>query len=42
MYRGKLKSLEITESRKLRGNVDQPFGPKRVFSCINIQDKFLL
>ena len=36
-----VKILEIIESRKLRGNVDDLFGLKRLFSCINIPDKFL-
>ena len=36
----KVKTFEIIESRKLRGNVDDPFGLKRFFSCINISDKF--
>ena len=37
----KVKILEITESRKPRGNTDNPFGLKRFFSCINILDEFL-
>ena len=37
----KVKIPEIIESRKLRGNVDDPFGLKRFFSYINIPDKFL-
>ena len=37
----KVKILEIIESRKLRGNVEYPFGLKRFFSYINIPDKFL-
>ena len=37
----KVKILEIIESRKLRENVDDLFGLKRLFSCINIPDKFL-
>ena len=37
----KVKILEIIESRKLRGSVDDPFGLKRFFSYINIPDKFL-
>ena len=36
----KVKTFEIIESRKLRGNVHDPFGLKRFFSCINISDKF--
>ena len=35
------KIFEIIESRKPRGNVDDPFCLKRLFSCINIADKFL-
>ena len=37
----KVKICEINESRKTRGNVDDLFGPKKLFSCINIPDKFL-
>ena len=37
----KVKIFEIIESRKFRENVDDPFGLKRLFSCINIPDKFL-
>ena len=37
----KVKILEIIESRKLRGNVDDPFGLKRFFPYINIPDKLL-
>ena len=37
----KVKIFEIIESRKLGGNVDDAFGLKRLFSCINIPDKFL-
>ena len=37
----KVKILEIIESRKLRGNADDPFRLKRFFSYINIPDKFL-
>ena len=36
----KVKIFEITESRKLRGNIDDQFGLKKFFSCINIPDKF--
>ena len=35
------KIFEIIESSKPRENVDDPFGLKRLFSCINIADKFL-
>ena len=35
------KIFKIIESKKPRGNVDDPFGLKRLFSCINIADKFL-
>ena len=31
----KIKIFEIIKSRKVRGNVDDPFGLKRIFSCIN-------
>ena len=41
MYMRKLINFEIIEQTKLRGNVDDPFGLKRLFSCINIPDKFL-
>ena len=37
----KVKILEIIESRKLRGNVDDPFVLKRFFSYISIPHKFL-
>ena len=37
----KVKIFEIIESRKLRGNADDPFGLNRLFTCINIPDKFL-
>ena len=37
----KVKIFERIESRKLRGNVDDPLDLKKVFSCINISDKFL-
>ena len=37
----KVKIFEIIESRKARGNTDNPFGLKMFFSCINIPDKFL-
>ena len=36
----KVKIFEITESRKPRGNTDNPFGLKRVFSCKNIPDNY--
>ena len=35
----KIKIFEIIESRKPRGNVDDPFGLKRFFPFINIPDK---
>ena len=35
------KIFEIIESNKPTGNVDDPFGLKRLFSCINMADKFL-
>ena len=31
----------MIESRQLRGNVDDPFGLEKFFSCVNIPDKFL-
>ena len=37
----KVKIFEIIESRKARGNTDNPFGLKMFFFCINIPDKFL-
>ena len=37
----KVKIFEIIESRQPRGNTDNSFGLKRLFSCINISDKFL-
>ena len=37
----KVKIFEIIESRKLRGNADDPFSLNRLFTCINIPDKFL-
>ena len=37
----KVKIFKIIESRKLRGNVDDPFGLKRLSSCLNIPDKSL-
>ena len=37
----RVKICEIIESRKPRGNVGDPFGLKRFFSCINIQNKVL-
>ena len=35
------KIFEIIELRKPTGNVNNAFGLKRLFSCINIADKFL-
>ena len=35
------KTFELIESRKPRGNADDPFGLKSLFSCRNIADKFL-
>ena len=32
----KVKIFEIIESRQPRGNTDNSFGLKRLFSCINI------
>ena len=32
----KVKIFETIESRKPRGNAENPFGLKGVFSCINI------
>ena len=40
-YTRKLINFEIIESIKHRGNVDDPFGLKRLFSCINNPDQFL-
>ena len=37
----KVKIFEIIDSRKAGGNTENPFGLKRLFSCINIPDKFL-
>ena len=37
----KLKSLKLSSQRKPRGNVDDLFGLKRLFSDIYIPDKFL-
>ena len=37
----RVKIFEIIESRKLRGNIDDPFGLKRFFSCMNNPDTFL-
>ena len=37
----KVKIFETIESRKARGNTDDPSGLKRFFSCINIPDDFL-
>ena len=37
----KVKIFEKMESSKPRGKLDDPFGLKRFFSCINIPDKFL-
>ena len=36
----KVKIFEIIEFRHLRGKTDNPFGLKRLFSCINIPDMF--
>ena len=38
----KVKVFEIIESRKFKGNVNDLFGLKRLFFCINIPDKFLV
>ena len=35
------KIFELVESRKLRGNLEDPFGLIRFLSCINIPDKFI-
>ena len=35
------KIFEIIESRKPRGNLDNPFGVKKLFPCINVPDKYL-
>ena len=35
------KIFEVIELRKPMGKVDNPFGLKRLFSCINIAGKFL-
>ena len=35
------KILEIIESRKLRGNVEDTVGLERFLSCIIISEKFL-
>ena len=37
----KVGVFELIESRKLRVNVDESFGLRRFFSCINIPNKFL-
>ena len=37
----KVKIFEIIDSRKAGANTENPFGLKRLFSCINIPDKFL-
>ena len=37
----KVKIFEIVESRKPRGNTDDPFSLKSFFSGKNIADKFL-
>ena len=37
----KIKILETIESRKFKGNVDAPFGLKKLFSYINNSAKFL-
>ena len=41
IYIRKIKSFGMIEPRKPRGKVDDPFGLKSLFSCINIADKFL-
>ena len=35
------KIFEIIESNEPTRNVDDPFGLKSLFSCINMADKFL-
>ena len=37
----KVKVFEIIESRKPRGNTDDPFYLKTFISCIYIPDKYL-
>ena len=37
----KVKIFEIIESKKPRGNLDDPFGLKRFFPGINIRGKFV-
>ena len=37
----KVKIFETIDSKKPRGKSEDPFGLKRLFSCINIPDKFL-
>ena len=37
----KVKVFEIIESKKVRGNVKDPFGLKRFFSRINIPEEQL-
>ena len=37
----KVKIFEMIQSRKSTENVDDPFGLKKVLSCINIPHKFL-
>ena len=37
----KVKILKNNRTRNHAGNVDDPFGLKRIFSCINVADKFL-
>ena len=38
----KVKVFEIIEPIKFKGNVNDLFGLKRLFFCINIPDKFLV
>ena len=37
----KVKIFEKIKSRKLNGNVDDPFSLKRLFFCINIPEQCL-
>ena len=37
----KVKILKNNGTRKHTGNVNNPFGLKRIFSRINVADKFL-
>ena len=36
----KVEVLEKLESKKIRGDVDDPFGLRKIFSYVNIPDKF--